>query len=136
VGRPAGAYCHILPVPGRCEAIEAGLEFRAYFGACPATPAAPPDTASRAYLEAARLPGSLLVRSRLPGDRYGGSGHRKVKRLLINARIPLMKRALQPMVVSGEAVVWIPGFEPARPFRAQKGAPRCVVVEVIGSLRP
>jgi hypothetical protein len=34
------------------------------------------------------------------------------------------------MVVAGDAVVWIPGFLPAGPFRASPGADRCVVVEV------
>jgi tRNA(Ile)-lysidine synthetase-like protein len=128
-GPEVGAYCHVLPVPGECSAGEAGLEFRAYFGARPATPAPPPEGFCLAYLDRARVGESLLVRSRRPGDRYGGPGHRKVKRMLINARIPLMMRVLRPMVVSGDAVVWIPGFAPARQFRAQPGETQCVVVE-------
>jgi tRNA(Ile)-lysidine synthase len=116
-----------LSIPGSCVVPELGLEFRATPGPWPP---AKPDKSVNAALDADRLPSSLLIRRRKVGDRYGGPGHRKVKNLLINARIPLSTRGLQPMVVAGDAVVWIPGFLPAGPFRARPGADRCVVVEV------
>ena len=128
IGRDAASdFCGQLPIPGSCVVPELGLEFRATPGPWPYRK---PDRSVNAILDADRLPSSLLIRGRRAGDRYGGPGHRKVKNLLINARIPLSTRGLQPMVVAGDAVVWVPGFLPAGPFRARPGADRCVVVEV------
>jgi tRNA(Ile)-lysidine synthase len=83
----------------------------------------------RAALDPETLPPVLIVRSRRPGDCYGGPGHRKVKKLLIDAHIPLRARAGIPMVVAREAVVWIPGFAPAKSFRPRPGSRRCVLLE-------
>jgi len=126
---PMPDFCHNLAIPGSCVVPEFGLEFRAAPGPWPV---AKPDRSVNAILDADKLPSSLLVRPRRAGDRYGGPGHRKVKNMLIDARIPLSTRPSQPMVVAGDAVVWIPGFLPARPFRARPGADRCVILEVRG----
>jgi tRNA(Ile)-lysidine synthase len=133
LGRPpaeAPAYTHPLPVPGQCVIAQTGVTLRA--STCLA-----PDPASRklpshpqAFLDASTLPGPLTVRSRIPGDRYGGEGRRKVKRMLIDARIPRLERARLPMVVSGDAVVWIPGFRPSRRHEAEPGTP-CILVEML-----
>jgi len=125
---PAG-YSYTLPVPGSCVVPEAGLSFSATLGSCPAVPGPPGSRHHSACLDADRVPEELLVRSRLPGDRYGGPGHRKVKKMLIDARIPLNRRAFQPMVVAGGPVVWVPGFVPAAGFRGRPGSARCVIVE-------
>ncbi|NWG13364.1 MAG: hypothetical protein HXY20_07520, partial [Acidobacteria bacterium] len=52
------------------------------------------------------------------------------KKMLIDARMPLSRRQLQPMVVAGDAVVWIPGFAPAAGFRPPPGAERYVSIEM------
>jgi tRNA(Ile)-lysidine synthase len=119
-------FCHKLPIPGSCIVPEARLEFLARRGPWPE---ARPDRSTHAVLDADKLPPELLVRSRKAGDRYGGPGHRKMKGMLINARIPLSMRDLQPMVVAGDAVIWVPGFLPAGPFRARPGSARCVILE-------
>jgi tRNA(Ile)-lysidine synthase len=127
--RDAGSgpgFCYRLPIPGSCVVREARLEFLATRGGWPARE---PDRSMHAVLDADKLPPSLLIRSRRAGDRYGGPGHRKVKGMLIDARIPLSMRDLQPMVVAGDAVVWIPGFLPAGHFRARPGSDRCVILE-------
>lgn len=123
---PMPDFCCHLPIPGSCVVPESRLEFRAAPGPWPA---GKPDRSTHAILDADRLPSPLTIRSRRAGDRYGGPGHRKVKSMLIEARIPLSMRAMQPMVVAGDAVVWIPGFLPAGPFRALPGTDRCVIVE-------
>ncbi len=128
-GPPTG-YCYQLPVPGRCAVPEAGLAFSASLGRCAGVPAASARP-RRACIDAARLPDVLTIRSRIPGDRYGGPGHRKVKKMLIDARIPLSQRGLQPMVVAGDSVVWIPGFAPAAGFRPPPGTGGCVIIEVM-----
>lgn len=133
LGRPpaeAPAYAHPLPVPGQCVIAQTGVTLRA--SAClapdPASGMLPPHP--QAFIDASTLPGPLTVRSRVPGDRYGGEGHRKVKRMLIDARIPRLERSRLPMVVSGDAVVWIPGFRPSRRHEAGPGTP-CILVEML-----
>ncbi len=123
-----GGYCYHLPVPGECAVPEAGLTFSASLGPCAGATAAR-NRPHQVRVDAARVPDTLSIRSRLPGDRYGGPGHRKVKKMLIDARIPLNQRVLQPMVVAGDSIVWIPGFAPAAGFRPHPGTKRCVIIE-------
>ena len=82
-----------------------------------------------AFLDAAAIPPVLTVRSRFPGDRYGGPRHRKVKKMLIARRIDVRARRALPLVAFGNAVVWIPGFRPPRPFMAQPGGKRYILLE-------
>jgi len=54
----------------------------------------------------------LAVRPVRAGDRVvpiGGSGRRKVTRLLMEARVPRAARLAYPVVTSGGEVAWIPG---------------------------
>ncbi|MBM3789536.1 MAG: tRNA lysidine(34) synthetase TilS [Acidobacteria bacterium] len=127
---PAAPFRYALPVPGECLVPEAHMTFHASLGEHRA-PA--PDEAGiqRACMDPAALPRELIVRSRLPGDRYGGPGHRKVKEVLCRARVPRDRRDLLPVVAAGDFVVWIPGLEPAGPYAARPGRP-CIVLEARG----
>ena len=124
------SFSYQLAVPGRCLVPEAGLEFFASREP-EANPAALPQSEgiACALLNPDNLPPVLTIRSRLPGDRYGGPGHRKVKKMLLAARFPLPARAGLPMVVVGEAVVWVPGFRPAKTFAAKAGSGRSIRIE-------
>ncbi|WP_169713793.1 tRNA lysidine(34) synthetase TilS [Paludifilum halophilum] len=54
----------------------------------------------------------LHIRSRQPGDRLqpkGLGGTKKVKDILIDAKVPRRLREELPLVLSGEEIVWIPG---------------------------
>ncbi|RLB74079.1 MAG: tRNA(Ile)-lysidine synthetase, partial [Deltaproteobacteria bacterium] len=56
--------------------------------------------------------GSLVVRSRLPGDRirpFGMEGTRKVKDVLIDKKVPRLLRDEVPLVVDEEGVLWVVG---------------------------
>ncbi len=56
--------------------------------------------------------GSLTVRGVDPGDRLvplGGVGRRKVRRLLMEARVPMTERGAYPVLVRGGHVLWVPG---------------------------
>jgi tRNA(Ile)-lysidine synthase len=86
---------------------------------------------NRASFDLSVLQKPLAVRSRMPGDRYGGPGHRKVKRMLIDKKIPLIRRDVLPMVVSGEDVIWIPGFRPARAYGVKDPSKPFVLLEFI-----
>jgi tRNA(Ile)-lysidine synthase len=122
---------YLLNVPGQCEVPEASLVFTATI----ADRQGEPDLKSasaRALLAPERLPDILQIRSRRPGDRYGGPGKRKVKRILIDAKIPLPARSHLPLVVAGDTVIWIPGFKPAKSFIASPQSGRCVILEARG----
>ncbi len=123
---PAPGYRYELPVPGTCVVPQAGLRISARID--DAVAIAAPAERKTAALIADAIPAILTVRSRLPADTYGGPGHRKVKKMLIDARIPLHLRAVLPMVCIGNAVAWVPGFLPAKMFRASPGGRRCVIL--------
>jgi len=130
-GQAGVSFHYELAWPGRCYVPEAGLEFIASLREEPDSPGRPCKNAlDCALLNPDAIPATLTIRSRLPGDRYGGQGHRKVKKMLLAARIPLPARAALPMVAAGEAVIWAPGFRPAKTFRAKPGSSRSVLIEV------
>jgi tRNA(Ile)-lysidine synthase len=118
----------VLNIPGECfiPDIEAAFSARVL-------PMAPEflreKSHGKAFLDMAALPPILTIRSKEPGDRYGGSGHRKVKKMLINRKIPLAQRPFLPMVVAGDCVVWIPGFRPARAYEVKPASEMCVALE-------
>jgi len=127
--RPAG-FSYELTLPGRRRIHEAGMNICADFKDRHQLPDNLESTASCAYLDADRLPESLTVRSRLPGDRYGGPGRKKVKRMLIDARVPLRARSSLPMVAVPGGVIWIPGFQPSKSVAVSAQTVRCLVLEV------
>ena len=118
-----------LTVPGYCEILEAAVAFTAKVVDPRSTAGLKPPSAC-ALLAMDGLPHVIHIRSRRPGDRYGGPGKRKVKRILIDARIPLAARSSLPLVVAGDTVIWIPGFKPAKSFIADTSSSRCVILEV------
>jgi tRNA(Ile)-lysidine synthase len=74
-------------------------------------------------LDVLRFP--LLVRSRRPGDRIRlPGGTKKVKKLLLERRIPASERRGVPLVVDAEGhVLWIPGLARAEWSRHSSDAP-------------
>ncbi len=63
-------------------------------------------------LDGDAAPAALVVRNRRPGDRIrplGLGGHTTIKRLFIARRVPRFLRALHPLVVAGDEVLWVPG---------------------------
>jgi tRNA(Ile)-lysidine synthase len=63
--------------------------------------------------DAALLSENLTVRNFRPGDRFqplGMAGHKKVKDLLIEKRVPLSLRSIWPLLLMGEEVLWIPAY--------------------------
>jgi len=125
------SFSYVLPVPGACSVPEAGALFRASIINTPDRKTMKEHHARRAYVEQSLLPATLAIRSRKPGDRYGGAGHRKVKKMLIDGKIPSMQRPGLPMVVAGDSVIWVPGFRPARSWEAGTDSQTCVLLEIM-----
>ena len=65
----------------------------------------------QANLSSAIINGNLYLRPKNNGDSvfYGGMTH-KVKKLFSDAKIPVSKRGLIPILCDDSGVVWVPGF--------------------------
>jgi tRNA(Ile)-lysidine synthase len=120
-------FCYSLEAPGQCFIPEIGATFSAELCKMPSMRLK--NNSTLAFLEPATLPQILTIRSKAPGDCYGGSGHRKVKKMLIDRKIPLAQRPFLPMVVAGSHVIWIPGFRPARAYETKPGSETCIALE-------
>lgn len=69
----------------------------------------------REYLDRDRVVLPLTVRSRQPGDRYrplGMEGRKPVKKILAEARVPLARRGLIPVVEDQKRIVWLAVHRP------------------------
>jgi len=86
-----------------------------------------------AYLDAGRLDTSQLhLRARRPGDAFqplGMGGHRKDARaFLVGARVPASARVRYPLVVAGDAIVWLPGLRMDERFRIMPATRRVLIL--------
>jgi tRNA(Ile)-lysidine synthase len=78
------------------------------------------DDKKRALLNAESLEFPMIVRSRLPGDRYrplGAPGTKKLKEILRAKGIPPAERDHLPVFLSGDKIVWVPGLPVAEQFK-------------------
>jgi tRNA(Ile)-lysidine synthase len=72
-----------------------------------------PTDLTEALFDASCLIEPLLVRNFRQGDRFkplGVPGHKKLKDLFIEHKIPLSIRATLPLLVMGQEILWIPGY--------------------------
>jgi tRNA(Ile)-lysidine synthase len=88
-----------------------------------------------AWLDGKDLKIPLLVRGRIPGDRFqptGMGGHQvKISDFMINVKIPLRARKGWPLLVSGKVIVWIPGYRIAEGYQAGLTTENLVLVEIL-----
>lgn len=78
------------------------------------------------------------VRAPRSGDRLkplGGVGHRPVRRLLMEARVPRSERAQYPVLARGETILWVPGICRSAADLPQPGTP-AVRVDVTEHAEP
>jgi tRNA(Ile)-lysidine synthetase-like protein len=84
-------------------------------------------------LSAARLGGlPLIVRGRRPGDRmapFGLRGTKKLQDIFTDAKVSEARRDAYPVILSGDEIVWLPGYRVAAPFAVREGE-ACVQVTV------
>ncbi|HEX2768942.1 MAG TPA: tRNA lysidine(34) synthetase TilS [Geobacteraceae bacterium] len=69
--------------------------------------------AATAYFDLDRAPFPWRVRTFKPGDRFspfGMTGHKKVKELFIDAKVPLAFRRRIPILFCGETLLWVVGI--------------------------
>jgi len=88
-----------------------------------------------ALLDDARLPHLLMVRARRPGEQAHVLGHRgikKLKKLMIDHRIPSSRRTNWPVVTTSDGqFIWSPGLPPAIEFAAREDNERFAVLTAI-----
>lgn len=75
-------------------------------------------------LDAAKVKFPLLIRNFKPGDRFiplGMAGHKKVKDLFVDLKIPSEVRASTPLLFSGDKLVWVCGFRIDDRFKVTPG---------------
>ncbi len=121
-----------LPVPG--EAVLPGLGVRLSALRLPASDIGDPrkrGASDRALLDADALPGPLCVRARRPGDVFrplGSAGESKLKSYLIDRKVPRPIRDKIPLVVSGNRIAWVVGFQIDDRYKVTPGTRRVVVL--------
>jgi tRNA(Ile)-lysidine synthase len=88
----------------------------------------------RAWIAADDLPTPLLVRTRLPGDRFrplGMAGHTlKLADLMVNLKIPQRARDRWPLVCTAQEIVWLPGYRLNHLFRLTTHTRRAVYLRL------
>ena len=81
-----------------------------------------------------RLKGEkILVRNRRPGDRFtpfGMRGTKKLKRIMIDEKLPSPLRAVVPLIVCGDEIIWLPGYRIADQYRVTPSTRRVAQVSV------
>jgi tRNA(Ile)-lysidine synthase len=110
-----------LPVPGRVELPEIARAIEARLVPRPGYPL-PRDRDVVAF-DAAQVPRALTVRPRRRGDRFlaFGAGERRLKTLLIDAKVPRWERSRLPLVEGAGEILWVAGVRrgAAAPVTAQ-----------------
>lgn len=123
---PPAAFCYELSVPGEIYVKEVGKRVRA----SRVTAAEPAPGAALL-----NFPGDRLwVRSRRPGDRYRTSlrsPEKKLKRLLLEKRIPKSRRDELLILEAEGSILWVEGFlpDPSVPESGRSGS--AVEIEVV-----
>jgi tRNA(Ile)-lysidine synthase len=105
----------ILKCPGSTEVRNLGI--RLHVRRCRVAPdPLPAERADEAYFSAEAVRGGLSVRNRRPGDiifPLGAPGRRKLKKVMIERKIPKTMRDRVPIIITGaegdEEILWVVG---------------------------
>jgi tRNA(Ile)-lysidine synthase len=116
IARPTGRYTIALALDGDTRIDIARLMISA--SQKPADSVAIPTSLREAVFDAEQVVrGGLIARSFRDGDRIaplGIEGHRKLKEVYIDRKIPRAKRTAWPIVMLGGEIAWVPGVVRAR----------------------
>ncbi len=81
-----------------------------------------PDGKFEAVFDLDRLQLPLKLRQRRDGDRFqpfGMQGRKKLKDLLIDAKIPRQERGRVPVLMSRDEIIWVIGYRTSEPFKVR-----------------
>jgi tRNA(Ile)-lysidine synthase len=102
-------FKYTLSVPGKIELAEIGRTFGCDFADQLDKTAGP----QVAYLDYSALGKDLIVRNKLPGDRFvplGIRGTKKVQDFFVDEKVPAEERDKVPVVESAGRIVWVGGL--------------------------
>ena len=106
-----------IKLPGITPLPESAWIIEATFEACDHSHV--PLSRFAACFDADTLPGPLTLRARTSTDRFHPQGMPSLVRLkdwLINVKVPHIIRDRLPLLVSGDHIVWVPGYRVGQPF--------------------
>ena len=129
---PAKPFEKRLAVPGTTTVKETGALFRATFLK---TPPRSFDNKTTAYFDYDSLPGPLSIRQARPGDRMvplGMKGHRKLKEIFIDEKVPRRRRPGIPVLCSGEEVIWAVGVRVSELCKIRATTKKILKIEAKG----
>lgn len=124
-------YNYLLNVPGEISINEIGINIKAYIKAKDEIKITP-DT-DMAYLDYDKIESNLIIRNRLPGDRFkplGGMGFKKLKDFFIDEKVPRLKRDQVPIVESKGNIVWVGGMRIDDRYKVTGETKRVLVMEM------
>jgi tRNA(Ile)-lysidine synthase len=104
-------YSYTLPRDGELFIPEARMKIQSSRNSLLAN--ARPENNLEALFDAAVLPEALTVRNFRAGDRFqplGMRGHKKVKDLFIEKKVPRSVRHTLPLILAGGEILWIPRY--------------------------
>ena len=81
-----------------------------------------PDGKFQAVFDLDRLQLPLKLRQRRDGDRFhpfGVQGRKKLKDLLIDAKVPRQERERVPVLMSRDEIIWVVGYRTSEPFKVR-----------------
>ena len=97
-----------------------------------------PDGKFQAVFDLDRLQLPLTLRQRRDGDRFhpfGMRGTKKLKDLLIDAKIPRQERGRVPVLVNGEEIIWVVGYRTSEPFKIRAETKRRLYLNYLKSVK-
>jgi len=122
---------YTLDLEGKAVIVGAGYVVTA---AMEEGPGQPGDGKSSELLDAEKLCFPLIVRPRRPGDFFYPMGFGRKKKLqdfLVDMKVPRDERDSIPVVVSGDAIVWIAGYRADDRFRVTEATKKFVRLGIV-----
>ena len=124
-----------LKVPGRTHVSEIRSVFKSSFLKSP--PGAY-DRGNTAYFDYDSIEGPVLIRKPMPGDKMvplGMKGHRKLKEIFIDDKIPRARRPSIPILCAGKEILWAAGVRQSELHKVGPGTKRVLKVELVEGKR-
>lgn len=93
--------------------------------------------ARTAYFDNDRLPDKVRARTIEPGDRiipFGMNGHKKLKEILIEKKVPAHLRPFVPVVYAGTEILWLAGIKQSDRFKVTKVTKNILRLELAGGI--
>jgi tRNA(Ile)-lysidine synthase len=129
----ADPFCYRVEGPGTYRLERLGFVFRFRELGGPKRFVRPPS-ANTAFLDAEKIEYPLMIRNVRPGDRFvphGMAGRKKLKDFFIDRKIPREMRSRLPLLVQGEAVIWVCGHRTDDRFRVHAETRRILRVDLM-----